>query len=59
MMVSVSDLAAMGAVPVQLLVALTLEEKDKDWALEVAADAFRVAEQAIDRLPIPLESTSR
>jgi thiamine-monophosphate kinase len=37
MMVSVSDLAAMGAVPVQLLVALTLEEKDKDWALQVAA----------------------
>ena len=29
MMVSVSDLAAMGAVPVQLLVALTLEEKDR------------------------------
>ena len=36
MMVSVSDLAAMGAVPLQLLVALTLEEKDKNWALDVA-----------------------
>ena len=36
MMVSVSDLAAMGAVPLQLLVALTLEEKDKGWALAVA-----------------------
>ena len=37
MMVSVSDLAAMGALPLQLLVAMTLEEKDKGWALEVAA----------------------
>ncbi len=37
MMVSVSDLAAMGAVPVQLLVAMTLEEKDRHWALSVAA----------------------
>lgn len=37
MMVSVSDLAAMGAVPAQMLVAMTLEEKDKGWALEVAA----------------------
>ena len=36
MMVSISDLAAMGAMPLQLLVALTLEEKDKDWALAVA-----------------------
>ena len=45
MMVSVSDLAAMGAVPVQLLVAMTLEEKDKNWALEVAAGmAAAVAE---------------
>lgn len=43
MMVSVSDLAAMGAVPVQLLVALTLEEKDKDWALEVAAGMAKAA----------------
>jgi thiamine-monophosphate kinase len=37
MMVSVSDLAAMGARPVQMLVAMTLEEKDKGWALAVAA----------------------
>jgi thiamine-monophosphate kinase len=36
-MVSVSDLAAMGALPIQLLVALTLEEKDTSWALAVAA----------------------
>ena len=45
MMVSVSDLAAMGARPLQLLVALTLEEKDKGWALDVAAGmASAVAE---------------
>ena len=37
MMVSLSDLAAMGAVPVQILVAMALEEKDKTWALDVAA----------------------
>lgn len=36
-MVSVSDLAAMGAEPVEVLVALTLEETDQRWALEVAA----------------------
>lgn len=43
MMVSVSDLAAMGATPVQLLVALTLEEKDKNWALDVAAGMAKAA----------------
>jgi thiamine-monophosphate kinase len=37
MMVSLSDLAAMGADPVQMLVAMSLEEKDKAWALDVAA----------------------
>ncbi len=37
MMVSVSDLAAMAAEPAQMLVAMTLEEKDKAWALAVAA----------------------
>ena len=37
MMVSLSDLAAMGAAPVQMLVAMALEEKDQAWALEVAA----------------------
>lgn len=50
MMVSVSDLAAMGAAPIQLLVAMTLEEKDKNWALEVAAgmaDAVRETGGAI------------
>jgi thiamine-monophosphate kinase len=36
-MVSVSDLAAMGAQPAEVLVALTLEESDQQWALEVAA----------------------
>lgn len=36
-MVSLSDLAAMGAEPAQVLVALTLEETDQRWALEVAA----------------------
>lgn len=44
MMVSVSDLAAMAAAPAQMLVAMTLEEKDKGWALAVAAgmrDAVR------------------
>ncbi len=45
MMVSVSDLAAMGAMPVQLLVALTLEEKDKNWALEVAAGMAKAARE--------------
>jgi thiamine-monophosphate kinase len=44
-MVSVSDLAAMGALPLQLLVALTLEEKDKDWALAVAAGMARAVRQ--------------
>ncbi|MGE0625047.1 MAG: thiamine-phosphate kinase [Pseudomonadales bacterium] len=36
-MVSVSDLAAMGAEPAEVLVALTLEETDQRWALDVAA----------------------
>jgi thiamine-monophosphate kinase len=36
MMVSLSDLAAMGARPFQVLVAMTLEEADQAWALEVA-----------------------
>ena len=36
MMVSLSDLAAMGARPAQALVAMTLEETDQGWALEVA-----------------------
>ena len=36
-MVSLSDLAAMGAEPAQVLVALTLEETDQQWALDVAA----------------------
>ncbi len=44
-MVSVSDLAAMGAEPAELLVALTLEETDQQWALEVAA-GMREAVQA-------------
>lgn len=45
MMVSVSDLAAMGAIPIQLLVALTLEEKDKNWALEVAEGMAEAARE--------------
>jgi len=50
MMVSVSDLAAMGAAPVQVLVALSLEEQDQRWALAVAAgmrDAIRETGGAI------------
>jgi thiamine-monophosphate kinase len=45
MMVSVSDLAAMGALPLQLLVAMTLEEKDKGWALAVAAGMARAVRE--------------
>lgn len=45
MMVSVSDLAAMGATPIQLLVAMTLEEKDKKWALEVAGGMAEAARE--------------
>lgn len=37
LMVSLSDLAAMGALPAQVLVAMTLEETDQRWALAVAA----------------------
>ncbi|MFV2089058.1 MAG: thiamine-phosphate kinase [Pseudomonadales bacterium] len=36
MMVSLSDLAAMGATPAQVLVGLTLEESDRQWALDLA-----------------------
>jgi len=45
MMVSLSDLAAMGATPVQVLVALTMAASDQPWALEVASgmrDAARL-----------------
>jgi thiamine-monophosphate kinase len=45
MMVSVSDLAAMGAMPIQLLVAMTLEEKDKGWALDVADGMAKAARE--------------
>jgi thiamine-monophosphate kinase len=44
MMVSLSDLAAMGATPAQALVALTLEDRDQDWALELAAGMREAAE---------------
>jgi thiamine-monophosphate kinase len=37
LMVTLSDLAAMGAEPAEVLVALTLEETDQRWALAVAA----------------------
>jgi thiamine-monophosphate kinase len=36
MMVSLSDLAAMGAEPAQVLVGMTLETTDQSWALDVA-----------------------
>lgn len=35
-MVALSDLAAMGASPAQVLIGMTLETADQDWALEVA-----------------------
>ena len=37
MMVSLSDLAAMGATPAQVLVGLTLEDSDRQWALDLAS----------------------
>ncbi len=50
MMVSLSDLAAMGARPSLLLVAMTLEETDQDWALAVAAGMREAVGEAGGRL---------
>jgi thiamine-monophosphate kinase len=50
MMVSLSDLAAMGARPAQALVAMTLEETDQGWALEVAEGMREAVLQTEGRL---------
>jgi len=50
MMVSLSDLAAMGAEPAQVLVALTLETTDQEWALAVAAGMREAALESSARL---------
>ncbi|MEM8767989.1 MAG: thiamine-phosphate kinase [Pseudomonadota bacterium] len=50
MMVSVSDLAAMGAEPVQMLVAMTLEETDQRWALAVARGMREALEETGGKL---------
>ena len=51
LMVSLSDLAAMGAEPAQVLVALTLTQVDADWARRLARGMRHAAERAGVSLP--------
>ncbi|MCB1685710.1 MAG: thiamine-phosphate kinase [Pseudomonadales bacterium] len=51
LMVSLSDLAAMGASPAQVLVALTLSDGDVDWVRGLARGMRRAAESAGVKLP--------
>ena len=51
LMVSLSDLAAMGAEAAQVLVALTLPEVDERWARGLARGMRRAAERAAVKLP--------